>query len=774
MRTTHLLFLPAFALSIGCSTTTSYVKSPETTLGRVVVYRNGVAYFERYADVTGDALNLQVPADKVDDFLKSLTVSDAVTNKPEPISYPTDVPNSGTGLIDMKIQLSGKKPHQLKLTYVTESPSWKPSYRITLGDKGKVNVQAWAIVDNTSGEDWKAVKLGVGSSSAMSFRFDLRHIRVVERETLQAADLFAQAPPLGGSSYGAQQAPVMKSVLAEISDDMLALRDESEASGEAFEAIDSSPGSGRAGGGGSYKKKAGAPSRPAPRPKLQAPAAEYAPSRELAGNVGPQGVAQNNLRQLTQSLAQSRGQIVVEGYATKDDADKSAASLQRANRARESLIQNGIAPDRVVALGRGAQPGKNGGVRIVQVPEGTVGVSPAKPDAGGTNEKDAGNNPKDAGSDPIGTSHFESDSAMSVPRGTSAMVSILHADAEGEVVYLYDPDGVRGNTQYPFRAVRLKNPTDSALESGPVTVFGEGRFIGEGLSEPIPAHAQAFIPFALDRQIVVDHSDSERDSIHRIVTVQRGVFHTELQHVRRSVLTLNNRLTEKAVVYVKHLVPAGYTLAKTAKVTSKLGDAHLFRVEIEPASKVELVIEESTPVFATTDIRTTSGMGLIRAYLSSAVVEGPLKKQVDELLQLNTELENIEQKIATTREQMAEYRTRMDELHAQIVTLRAVKSTTGVLLNNLEKKLSEISDRLSKATVAVVGLQEQAMVARIRFQDGVAELSLETHKSDEPEGQEPASKEPGAKPTAAKSPTAKPSGAKPPTAKPPTAKPTAK
>lgn len=47
--------------TVGCgSTTASYVKS-DTTLGRVVVYRNGVAYFERYADVQGDSLRLNVP-----------------------------------------------------------------------------------------------------------------------------------------------------------------------------------------------------------------------------------------------------------------------------------------------------------------------------------------------------------------------------------------------------------------------------------------------------------------------------------------------------------------------------------------------------------------------------------------------------------------------------------------------------------------------------------------------------------------------------------------
>jgi hypothetical protein len=652
---------------------------------------------------------MQVPADKVDDFLKSLTVADAVTNQPEPISYPTDVSGSGSGTIDMKIQLTGNKPHRLKLTYVTESPSWKPSYRITLEKPGKVQLQAWAIVDNTSGEDWRAVKLGVGSSSAMSFRFDLQHIRVVERETLHAEELFAQAPPMGGATYGAQPSSIMKNVLAEISDDMLPNNTDSDAAGASTSEVLNQRPRGGMGNAGRVSSPSSAPS-----PVVAAPMRPKS-AKMVEGLQSKQAL---NLSQLSQSVTQSRGQIVVEGYATKDDADKEAASLQRANRARETLIQNGIAPDRVVAVGRGVQPGKNGGVRIVEGPFLPAIAGETKPKASGSEKGDGGN-------EPIGTSHFESNSPMTVARGTSAMVSILHAEADGEVVYFYDPSSLRGNVQYPFRAVRLKNPTESALESGPVTVFGDGRFIGEGLSEPIPAHAQAFIPFAQDRQIVVERSESERDSIRRIITVQRGVFHTELEHVRKSVITLNNRLTEKAVVYVKHAVPTGYTLAKTVKVDSKLGDSHLFRVVIEPGSKTELTIEESTPVFTTTDIRSPSGMGLIRAYLSTAQVEGSLKKQVDELLHLNTEMENIEQKIATTREQMAEYRTRMDELHAQIITLRAVKSTTGALLTNLEKKLSEISDRLSKATVAVVTYQEQAMVARIRFQDGVAELTLE-------------------------------------------------
>ncbi|HQP39756.1 MAG TPA: hypothetical protein PLI95_31450, partial [Polyangiaceae bacterium] len=42
---------------------------------------------------------------------------------------------------------------------------------------------------------------GVGSTSALSFRFDLHSVRVVERETLTSDVGVALAPPTGGSPY---------------------------------------------------------------------------------------------------------------------------------------------------------------------------------------------------------------------------------------------------------------------------------------------------------------------------------------------------------------------------------------------------------------------------------------------------------------------------------------------------------------------------------------------------------------------------------------------
>ena len=104
--------------------------------------------------------------------------------------------------------------------------------------------------------------------------------------------------------------------------------------------------------------------------------------------------------------------------------------------------------------------------------------------------------------DPVGESHFESPVPLTVRRGTSAMVSILNSGTRGEVVYLYDPESPRGDARFAFKSVRFVNPSGSTLEAGPLTVYGKGRFIGEGMTDAIPGNQSAVIPFALDRQIV--------------------------------------------------------------------------------------------------------------------------------------------------------------------------------------------------------------------------------------------------------------------------------
>ena len=76
------------ALLSGCIHSHSYIGVDGAALGRVVVYRNGVAFYQRDAQIRDGKLSVHVPRDRVDDFLKSLTVVDKATNQPLSLSIP--------------------------------------------------------------------------------------------------------------------------------------------------------------------------------------------------------------------------------------------------------------------------------------------------------------------------------------------------------------------------------------------------------------------------------------------------------------------------------------------------------------------------------------------------------------------------------------------------------------------------------------------------------------------------------------------------------------
>ncbi len=677
------------ALSTGCAGSRLAVSEPiktDAALGKVVIYRNGVAYFERRALVRGDKLTLTVPSGKIDDFLKSLTIVDAKSGESLPVAYPT-LDDRGDDT-ELTIQLPGKGPHDLAISYVTESPAWKPSYRLNVQAGGNGQLEAWAVVDNVSGEDWKHVRVGVGSSAALSFRYDLASVRLIERETLTDSAGLALAPPTGGSPYTVAKKEVQ--VLGGISDEELersagpVATATPDVAGQAYR-----PSSGSVRGGeGKASPQAAEKPKVDKRPPVQK-------AVNAAGSIA--------------ARAAQHGKIRVEGYAKAGDDDGARSSLDRANRARDLLVSNGVDADRIEVVATGKISTE--GVRVIAVQEPNIAEQP-----------------KRAASDvdsPSGSAYFMAKNPMSIERDHSAMISLVKSQTEVEPVYYYDPLSARGSQTFAFKAVRIKNPTEYTLDQGPFTVYSEGQFLGEGLSEAIPPKSEAFIPYGLDRQVVVETKQDARDEIEQLVTIQRGIVTAQSQRIRRTRLELANKGQKTVKVYVRHSTKPGYDLvaAKGSKHT-KLNGAYLFPVEIKPGSSVDLIIEEATPITTSLDMATDSGAKSIALYLKSAKALDPdLRKGLQEVLALHRSMHDAQDKVDTLHRQMVEYRRRIDEIHVQLVTLKKVPQAQ-TLSRGLAKKMAEISDRLQKATLDVATVEGEQMTRRVELQDRLAELKL--------------------------------------------------
>ena len=89
---------------------------------------------------------------------------------------------------------------EITASYIVPSPVWKSSYRLLLGDKAPSTLEGWAIVDNTTGEDWTNVRMSLISGKPISFTSELYEPKYITRLTADLPEEQAVKPVVYASA----------------------------------------------------------------------------------------------------------------------------------------------------------------------------------------------------------------------------------------------------------------------------------------------------------------------------------------------------------------------------------------------------------------------------------------------------------------------------------------------------------------------------------------------------------------------------------------------
>lgn len=100
------------------------------------------------------------------------------------------------------IESSATGPRDLVADYVIPMPAWKSSYRLVLDSGPEPLLEGWAIVDNTTGEDWTGVGLSLVSGLPVSFITRLYEPRYITRPGAELAEDKAQRPVVHAGGIG--------------------------------------------------------------------------------------------------------------------------------------------------------------------------------------------------------------------------------------------------------------------------------------------------------------------------------------------------------------------------------------------------------------------------------------------------------------------------------------------------------------------------------------------------------------------------------------------
>ncbi len=95
------------------------------------------------------------------------------------------------------------KSRDVVASYLIPTPIWKSSYRLILDASGQPVLEGWAIVDNTTGEDWINVTMSLVSGKPISFISPLYQPRYIQRKTADLPELEAIGPVVHEGALGA-------------------------------------------------------------------------------------------------------------------------------------------------------------------------------------------------------------------------------------------------------------------------------------------------------------------------------------------------------------------------------------------------------------------------------------------------------------------------------------------------------------------------------------------------------------------------------------------
>jgi hypothetical protein len=613
-------------------------------VNRVVVYRNGVAYFERSGHVEDNEVRFKMKQSEVGDFLATLAVMERGGSSVRAAAFPLKVDNENTeakqprdmtedekkGLETVVLSLDGKA-HDLQVGYVAESPVWRPSYRLVVHANGEADLQAWGIVENLSGEDWTNVRLSLIAGAPLAFQAELgtpvippRPIVTDEGEVIAAvprAETTLRQEP--GAPPPAEKKPAADRDGDGIPDDA----DAAEAPAAAAQNGSPAPRRSRGGKKGEVAANAPAPAAPPPPP--------------MAGPMGGAGML---------------------------DERKFAPSQPRNLRSLAAVAVEG------------------------------------------------------------GTTRYDLPLPVTIPDKSATMVMLLSRKVSGEALFLFAPDGgVPDSASHPFRVARFINGAGGVLERGPIAVFEDGAFLGQGMVDPLPAGATATVPFALERSLAVDQERKFDELGERIAKIENAELTVERDSVTQTKYRLRNGGDLAAKILVKHARINGARLfAPPAGTEDNVGTGTaLVPAKVAPHATAELVVDERAVVRRPTDWFSVIADNAIKAYLADPkadrsiaqklsaawVVRNDIVKKTEQRAKLSQESSNLSQATEETRR-----------------NLRAIEKnkTAEALRQKLTARLGEAAARLDDLNKQVVELDSKLAELRVQFKEAIRDIKVTT------------------------------------------------
>ncbi len=594
----------------------------------------------------------------------------------------------------MTISTAGNGERSLYVSYISEVPIWKTTYRIVLPTKAekKPLLQGWAIVDNTVGEDWNEVELSLVAGAPHSFIQQLsepfygRRPVVPLPESVQLSPQTHAATLSGGNGHlsGAVADPsgaVIAGANVKLMDEngLVVSQTTTDSAGNySFSSL--SP--------GNYR--------------VQTEHSGFKTNLMTQLNVAP-GENQANTRLDVGSSAQTVT-VNANGLATLNTESAEVSTVNRLS---------GVANRPRIGVGSGSGGGVGGGSFMAP--------PPPPPSVANLEEARAMGEAAASGQELGDLFEYKLKDKVTLKKNQSALVPIAQTEIEAEKVSLWS--GTSGSGR-PLRGVWLKNTSPLTFDGGSFSVLENEVFAGEGLTDPIKPGERRLLSYATDLGLLVEAQTNGRPQHVTLAKISKGILTHVSRLEERTLYTVRNQDAAARTLVVEHPARIGWSLAKGAKEPEeKAPGMYRFRLEVPAKATASLPVEETRTLDVTYSIANlnTEQIGVfVKAKTITPEMAQALQKIMDQkavVAKLEDEMENRQKDIDRIVEDQGRLRENMKALRGS--------AEEKALLQRYTKQLDEQETQLEALRKTIRDTEAQRDKANEQLEKMIDELQLE-------------------------------------------------
>jgi archaellum component FlaC len=511
----------------------------------------------------------------------------------------------------MAISTAGTGERDLLVSYISEVPVWKSTYRIVIPNDGKPLLQGWAIVDNTVGEDWKNVELSLVAGAPQSFIQQLSQPYYARRPVVPLPENAMITPQTHEATMEEANAPPPMASAGVV---------------------------GGVPGG--------------------------IPGGQMGGAIG--GI-----------VTKAQSQMAVGGPVGSGSGGGIGGGVFRAGHAdNKHWLDEDVAY--LEAETTTAQTRDLGDLFEYKLPD-----------------------------------------HVTIRKNQSALVPILQSRIDAEKVSVWNP-----SQSAVLHALWLDNTSALTLDGGSFNVLEGDAFAGEGLMDAIKPGEKRLLSYAADLGVLVDAKQKAENQRVTKVIIAHGTMMQSTQERAENTYTIRNRDSQPRTVVIEHPARAGWKLTDDdAKPAESSSSFHRFRLAVDPKKTETLVVKEYRPITNSYQVSNVSDEQIkffVAQKMINAEIDRALRKVIEQkngIAALDADVASRKSKIAGITEDQQRVRENMKALKGSV--------EEKALVARYVRELNEQEDRVQSLQHEVAELQQKRESAQKTLNDMIESLQME-------------------------------------------------